>query len=251
MKRPQRKIKLIGSSLGVYLGGSILASAASFTLISGSNLDSNGWSNDDGGPNQEPGAGDTGLINSDGVYNSANWVNSGAILMTGGNIVSAGPSRNFNFSSATGDGSFTITGGTIDSRGILANRNTINLLGGTWTVGSGTTGSNVGAGNGGLLTIGGDFVLLNSRTTAHTYSDGDVVFNSDWTGSWENDTVDLAGWRTELTSGNYSLDDTTITGAVFDANFQVVGNTLSLVPEPSSAALVGLGGLALILRRRK
>jgi len=52
----------------------------------------------------------------------------------------------------------------------------------------------------------------------------------------------------------YTDGDLTIGGdnsAAFADVFQVSGNTLSLVPEPSSTALLGLGGLALILRRRK
>lgn len=40
-------------------------------------------------------------------------------------------------------------------------------------------------------------------------------------------------------------------GALRSAVYQVDNVNLSVVPEPSSAALLGLGGLALILRRRK
>jgi len=261
MKKTYQNILALTTVTAVSLGGTMLASAVAYTLPAGANLDSGSWLVDGGGgtTGEPSNSGDTGLINVDGVYNSANWVTQGDILMTAGNIVGEGASKNFNFSrsSAAGTGSFTMTGGTFTSRGILANRNSVTLLGGTWTVGlfnsSGAGGSGVGAGNGGLLTIGGDFSLLNSRTEAHTYADGDVVIQSDWTGSWENDTVDLAAWKAELTSGNYSLDTTVIDATVFDANFQVVGNTLSLqaVPEPSSTALLGLGGLALIIRRRK
>jgi hypothetical protein len=45
-----------------------------------------------------------------------------------------------------------------------------------------------------------------------------------------------------------------LTSAVYLDNFAVSGtsnNTITAIPEPSAAALFGLGGLALILRRRK
>lgn len=242
------------AALSLACGNAVMA--ASYTLALGSNMDNaNGWLDDiDGVTTGEPtGSADTGLIDGNGNYNSSNWVTEADIVMNSGAINGAGGSQNFNFSSSTGNGSFTMNGGTFNSRGILANRNDISLLGGTWTVGNLTSGSSVGAGNTGTLTIGGSFVLLNSRTTAHAYSSsgGDIVFQTDWTGSWENDTVDLAAWKAELTTGNYFLGTTAIDSTVFDDNFQVTGNTLSLVPEPSSAALLGLGGLALILRRRK
>ena len=40
-------------------------------------------------------------------------------------------------------------------------------------------------------------------------------------------------------------------GSNWDQHFEANFNTVSSVPEPSSTALLGLGGLALILRRRK
>ena len=47
--------------------------------------------------------------------------------------------------------------------------------------------------------------------------------------------------------------DGQVDGDSFADIFEVNGNTLSLVavPEPSSTALLGLGALALILRRKK
>lgn len=199
-----------------------------------------------------PGSSDEGLINVDGTYTSNNWTARGAFTQTGGNIVGNGNS-NFNFSGV--GASYTMTGGSFSSRGLLANGSTveINLLGGTWTVGNGSNGSGFGAGNNGTLNIGGNMIINNSRTTAHNYaSDGTIAFAADWTGSWENDTVDLAAWKAQITNGSYELAGTVIDSAVFDNNFVVTGNTLSLaVPEPSSAALLGLGGLALALRRRK
>lgn len=64
-------------------------------------------------------------------------------------------------------------------------------------------------------------------------------------------TQNLAGWA----GGNSSTDDNigwqsgSSSGANREAFFREV--TLETIPEPSSTALLGLGGLALILRRRK
>lgn len=68
-----------------------------------------------------------------------------------------------------------------------------------------------------------------------------------------------AGQKLDLTYGSTSLVTTTAVGAVSTASSpaNVSGSVLvtytytAAVPEPSSTALLGLGGLALILRRRK
>ncbi|MGJ8655459.1 MAG: PEP-CTERM sorting domain-containing protein [Akkermansiaceae bacterium] len=113
--------------------------------------------------------------------------------------------------------------------------------------------------NGGTLTQGGSFTI-SSETSL-------IVGSIDWAASGNDDVLSL-----------YALDDPTgIPGTAFatltgdfdqstfdtisigDAQTSVfdeirIGSTLAdvvPVPEPSSTALLGLGGLALILRRRK
>ncbi|MBK1855309.1 PEP-CTERM sorting domain-containing protein [Verrucomicrobiaceae bacterium 5K15] len=237
--------------------GTMQLDAASYTFLGGGSITVGAnWENDsDNSTGTVPGSGDTGVIAVDGTYAANIWNTSGAnILQTGGDIVSSGggTSQNFNFN---GGSTYTMTGGSFTSRGLLANGTTINLLGGTWTVGNGTSGSGFGVGNGGTLNIGGTMIIDNNRTTAHGFSSssGTIDFAADWTGSWTNPTVDTAAWKTEITTGNYTLGGVDITEISFDEDFVVTGNTLSLVavPEPSSAALLGLGGLALIMRRRK
>ncbi|NWK55841.1 PEP-CTERM sorting domain-containing protein [Verrucomicrobiaceae bacterium N1E253] len=68
------------------------------------------------------------------------------------------------------------------------------------------------------------------------------TFGFDFTGAnWDSITdsveIRLYGWDG---TGNMHFQDTTITGA-----------SVTLIPEPSSCILLGLGGLASILRRRR
>ena len=69
-------------------------------------------------------------------------------------------------------------------------------------------------------------------------------------------TADAAGvyemlWNTGVLSKDGANVGTFAQNFTFTENGSAAAGTLTAVPEPSSAALLGLGGLALILRRRK
>lgn len=93
----------------------------------------------------------------------------------------------------------------------------------------------------GMLTLTG----TNMFTTPLDGSDGESVIGFTVPGS-----VDLSGLAvgTEIWMRLHAPDATGTTSAVYIDNVSV---KLSAVPEPSSAALLSLGGLALILHRRK
>ena len=64
----------------------------------------------------------------------------------------------------------------------------------------------------------------------------------------------INGGGGQNSASSYFFDDAATTQADFtggDNRPVAVGITIAEVPEPSSAALIGLGGIALILRRRK
>ncbi len=104
------------------------------------------------------------------------------------------------------------------------------------------------------LVIGGvyEITLYGGRSNAN-FANGTVSFS---TGSGTGGTLES---RTATTftgtangSGALTLDVVDSSGAVANGlNTTVSALSITAVPEPSSTALLGLGGLALILRRRK
>ena len=79
-------------------------------------------------------------------------------------------------------------------------------------------------------------------------SDEEVTFadtSSMKTAAFALDTASTSYFGGEAVRANAAL------GSNWDQHFEANFNTDSSVPEPSSTALLGLGGLALILRRRK
>lgn len=150
------------------------------------------------------------------------------------------------------DGSFSDTG-------FWANGGTINLLGGS--LDSIISNTIIRSYNGGILNIGGDFSIngMSSPTAGETsgnfvnFAYGSVwTIASDWTGSMTNSAWDRASWVTEIESTTLTVGGVLINDSNFDDYFTVDGSgTMRAIPEPSSTMLIGLGGLTLLLRRRK
>lgn len=131
------------------------------------------------------------------------------------------------------------------------------------------------------ITAGAEDVVLNTITWAHygtntNFAGADfsvyafqqsVGFNAgDEIGFTSTAGAEVAGDTADFSSGALALSGTITAGSTEEFRFYYVDNSTSTtrisklnsisitgntVPEPSSAALLGLGGLALILRRRK
>lgn len=120
-------------------------------------------------------------------------------------------------------------------------------LAGTWLQGAATTvdgGSISLSGAGGAYGGGGTTNLINGGTFTFTKKTASEI------------TAYTATFSVDGVSAVFGLDPLAIepgdTALVTENAGSGLDNvTVSIVPEPSSAALLGLGGLALILRRRK
>ncbi|WP_346189454.1 PEP-CTERM sorting domain-containing protein [Rubritalea halochordaticola] len=148
-----------------------------------------------------------------------------------------------------------ITGGTFSGMGFWADGSTINLLGGT--IDNLVSNTVIRTYNGGTLNIGGDFSINGMASTAvgnnnNFFTGSEWTIAADWTGSMTNEAWGRTEWVTEIESTTLTVGGVQINDSNFDDYFTVNGTgTLTAIPEPSSSALLGLGGLALIMRRRK
>ena len=98
--------------------------------------------------------------------------------------------------------------------------------------------------NGGQYNVAG---TVQNLTSSSGYSISFDALGASFTANFGQDFADIAAVNSEL---GVSFVDTTATGLTATDNLDGTF-TVGLVPEPSTTALLGLGGLALILRRRK
>ncbi len=217
--------------------------------------------------------------NGTGVYN----LSGGSLsIFRGGNTLAGNPNTfggssggSLSIGNGSGTGLVSITGGSLESRiGVeVGDRGTFEVLGdGSSSIGIGSNGSldghwwqdaggvlSMGIGAGGITSIfiddtGSGTTDPYARFEAGAVLDLDFFGTAAASGTWtllelENQDIDdqglvlaagdaAAGWTFDI--------DNTGTNGLLTATF-----TAAPVPEPSSTALLGLGGLALILRRRK
>ncbi len=271
--------KTIISSTILVAGITAATAATTFQVADGDLLDSANWS--DGLPS----ASNVGTVSINAAWNTSNlpgwnliidggtsavatdvgpsgagssFTMNGGTMNVGDDIFVNNSSYTFNAGTVTwkdqftpngggGLGVLTINGGTFsgDGSASIGSKQTgfTNILGGTFSNAS-LQFSNSAA----VSSIGGSAEFTTVGTDDFNY----VNFLSGWTGSINSSNfTTLAAWKTELTGGNNQFDGAALDSTTFDDNFVFQNGAIQAVPEPSSAALLGLGGLALILRRRK
>lgn len=203
-------------------------------------------------------------VSGDGTYNLSGGI---LTLYRGANSVidtSFGRgSLDLGSSSAT-SGDFNITGGTLETRfgGIIGQNGTFHVAQSGLSVGFGVTNADEGwwiQKAGGVLRTGVDSGGATNIIVQDTQLGEGVLFDiGAILDPYDAGGTALNTWFTVMTeSGDGSIVDNglTLSSAAATAGWEhrIQGDTVQvrLVPEPSSTALLGLGGLALILRRRK
>ncbi len=178
------------------------------------------------------------------VVTDASWETIIQQAAAGTSTLTVETGGSLDFSGASGNGTRFFVGNS-NGNGIL-NLNGGSLIGATLTE----------------FSIGREGATGTFNINAGTATVGHLEVDSDGTSTvnfGENSTGELTvtGWSTSNFEALWNDGKLTYNGAQtgsFSDHFQVsgvTGSTLSVVPEPSSTALLGLGGLALILRRRK
>ena len=252
----------------VLMGTIALATASSFgAIISLDTLNNGGFeasdiSGEDNGAAPGWSDNDGRVVETGGGFQSDQWASpAGAASQVG---------MNFAHSGTSGGSTSQVLTGTSDSNGVSHNLTAGEATGQTFTLDA-RLGIQSFAGwptahqilvvslEGGSTTD--DWVIFSGTvaqagtiaiTGGYTVSDIDEYLSFDGTSTtgagvdWSHD-FDVTGTGTDLLAVNFTVQRNEATQGRF--TFDDVAVTV--VPEPSSAALLGLGGLALILRRRK
>lgn len=157
------------------------------------------------------------------------------LTISGGGTISAKNVRNFN--------SFTVDDGTFTAAGALSGQSVAITSGISILNGSSFTVGNIGLIYDEVITVDSTSSLSVTTTTATPFASVDLALGAQLTLSSEA-YFTTHGSRILVNGVSYA-DDSSI------LSFSGTTATAVLVPEPSSTALLGLSGLALIMRRRK
>jgi hypothetical protein len=149
------------------------------------------------------------------------------------------------------DGSFTVNGGTVTIADEFYTQGFSSSPLGFFFNGGSTTAKNFHVDKPATATFGGS-TAGSLELTFGLDADANSDITLDWLGGSLME-LTVAGTDQAFYEGLFTGGDLLFEGSgagSFGDNFQVSGETLSLIPEPSSLALLGLGGLCVLRRRR-
>ena len=151
-----------------------------------------------------------------------------------------------NVGTSTGGGQ--LMKGRWDSNGLTGDVITISDINATYTRYDVIVYYSFNQGNTFDLAVGGQSVFVDQGGQAAAAGAGELGLDN-YLSNGPSDGVNPSHWHrfTGLTADSININVSNLTGRAGFTGLQVVNN----VPEPSSTALLGLGGLALIFRRRK
>jgi hypothetical protein len=154
-----------------------------------------------------------------------------------------------------------MSGGRMEVDYVLANGTTINFSGGTVVLQD--PGHYIKASNDGTIGVSGTAVL-DATEGVDEIDSGTYEFSSGWSGYWIHGYFSESGtsWQDFLTGdtgATATLDGSTITDADFVPNGGVLlvdnvtggGQKLSIIPEPATSLMLGLGGVLVMLRHHR
>lgn len=200
-----------------------------------------------------------GVINANGTMGIIGRQGTGSMYQSGGIANFAGPLdiANAQGTGANPTGLYEISGGTLNAGGLsvgVSGDGTFTVIGGDGVI---SIDGDVNVFNGDSTDAGTlEFVLEDGEGVSQIFATGDVTFAAGSELVIDLGNVDLGAMQIDLLTASNIIDEGLVLSAPSGITLDIIsgGNgqilRATLVPEPMSLGLLGLGGLALLRKRR-